>query len=72
MVRGVRGLQDIADRLEELISHVAEEVGYDGPVDFSRPWKRLTLRETIKDKTGVDIYGDEELPGEGRLGQAGG
>ena len=28
---------DIANRLEELISYVAEEVGYDGPIDFSRP-----------------------------------
>ena len=28
--------EDIADRLEELISYVAEEVGYDGPIDFSR------------------------------------
>ncbi len=56
---------DIANRLEELISYVAEAVGYDGPVDFSRPWKRLTLREGIKDKTGIDIYGGDELPGEG-------
>ncbi|HEY7454257.1 MAG TPA: lysine--tRNA ligase [Thermoleophilaceae bacterium] len=57
--------EDIADRLEELISHVAEQVGYEGPIDFSRPWKRLKLREAIRDKTGIDIYGDEELPGEG-------
>jgi lysyl-tRNA synthetase class 2 len=56
---------DIANRLEELISYVAEDVGYDGPVDFSRPWKRMTLREAIRGKTGIDIYGDEELPGEG-------
>ena len=28
--------KDIANRLEELISYVAEEVGYDGPIDFSR------------------------------------
>jgi len=56
---------DIASRLEELISYVAEDVGYDGPVDFSRPWKRLTLREAIRDKTGLDIYGGDELPGEG-------
>jgi len=56
---------DIANRLEELISYVAEEVGYDGPVDFSRPWKRVTLRDAIRDKTGIDIAGDEELPGEG-------
>jgi lysyl-tRNA synthetase class 2 len=57
--------RDIADRLEELVSYVAEEVGYDGPIDFSRPWKRITLRDAIREKTGIDIYGDEELPGEG-------
>jgi lysyl-tRNA synthetase class 2 len=57
--------EDIANRLEELIVHVAEVVGYDGPIDFSRPWKRLKLRGAIKEKTGIDIYGDAELPGEG-------
>jgi lysyl-tRNA synthetase, class II len=56
---------DIANRLEELISYVAEDVGYDGPVDFSRPWKRITLRDAIRDKTGIDILAGEELPGEG-------
>jgi lysyl-tRNA synthetase class 2 len=56
---------DIANRLEELVSYVAEEVAYDGPIDFSRPWKRITLRDAIKEKTGIDIHGDEELPGEG-------
>ncbi len=57
--------EDIADRLEELIEYVASEVGYDGPIDFSRPWKRLKLRDAINEKTGIDIYGGEELPGEG-------
>jgi lysyl-tRNA synthetase, class II len=57
--------EDIADELEELIGYVAEFVEYDGPIDFSRPWKRLKLRDAIKEKTGIDIYGDEELPGEG-------
>ena len=56
---------DIANELEELVSYVAEEVGYDGPIDFSRPWKRISLRDAIRDETGIDIYGDEELPGEG-------
>jgi len=56
---------DIANRLEELISYVADEVGYDGPIDFSPPWKRLTLRDAIQEKTGSDVYSDEELPGEG-------
>ena len=56
---------DIAIRLEELISYVAAEVGYEGPIDFSRPWKRITLHAAIREKTGVDILGGEELPGEG-------
>jgi lysyl-tRNA synthetase, class II len=46
--------EDIARRLEELISHVAGEVGYDGPIDFAPPWRRLTLREAILERTGVD------------------
>ena len=56
--------EDISRRLEELISHVAAEVGYDGPIDFTPPWRRISLRDAIKEKTGLDIQGDE-LPGEG-------
>ncbi|MEA2402878.1 MAG: lysyl-tRNA synthetase, class, partial [Thermoleophilaceae bacterium] len=56
--------EDIAGRLEELVSYVADDVGYDGPIDFSAPWKRITLRDAIKEKTGLDIASDE-LPGEG-------
>jgi lysyl-tRNA synthetase, class II len=60
--------EDIAARLEELISFVASEVGYDGPVDFSTPWRRVTLRDAIKEKTGIDIAEAKtagDLPGEG-------
>jgi lysyl-tRNA synthetase class 2 len=46
---------DIARRLEELIAYVATDIGYDGPVDFSPPWKRWTLRDAIRDTTGVDV-----------------
>jgi lysyl-tRNA synthetase, class II len=56
--------EDIAARLEELISHVAREVGYEGPVDFAPPWRRVKLRDAIKEKTGLDIQTDE-LPGDG-------
>ena len=55
--------EDIAARLEELISHVAQEVGYDGPIDFTPPWRRITLRDAIKEATGLDIMSDE-LPGD--------
>jgi lysyl-tRNA synthetase, class II len=56
--------EDIAARLEELIAHVAKEVRYEGPVDFTPRWRRVTLRDAIREKTGLDIAGDE-LPGEG-------
>ena len=56
--------EDIAARLEELISYVATEVGYSGPIDFSPPWRRVTLRDAILEKTGLDITKDD-LPGEG-------
>jgi lysyl-tRNA synthetase, class II len=57
--------EDIAARLEELIAFVAEDVGYDGSIDFSPPWRRVRLRDAIQEKTGIDILGGEELPGEG-------
>ena len=57
--------EDIAARLEELVAYVADEVGYEGPIDFSRPWQRLTLREAIREGTGIDIAGEADLPGEG-------
>jgi lysyl-tRNA synthetase class 2 len=46
---------DIAGELEELVEVVANEIGYDGPIDFSRPWRRVTLRDAILEKTGVDV-----------------
>jgi lysyl-tRNA synthetase class 2 len=60
--------EDIAARLEELIAHVASEVGYDGPIDFTPPWRRMTLRDAIKEKAGLDILSDE-LPGDGTWGK---
>jgi lysyl-tRNA synthetase class 2 len=47
--------QRIADELEELIETVAKDVGYEGEIDFSRPWKRITLRDAIRDETGLDV-----------------
>jgi lysyl-tRNA synthetase class 2 len=57
--------EDIAARLEELVHHVATKVAYDGPIDFTPPWKRIKLRDAIKEKTGIDIATAAELPGEG-------
>ena len=51
---------DIAGELEELVSFVAREVGYQGDVDFSTPWRRVTLRDAIEEKTGVDVLAHRE------------
>ena len=34
------------------------------PIDVTH-LARMTLGDAIKEKTGIDIYGDDELPGEG-------
>jgi lysyl-tRNA synthetase, class II len=57
--------EDIAARLEELIAYVAADVGYEGPLDFTPPWRRVTIRDAIREKTGVDILAGGDLPGEG-------
>src|SRR5215204_2511655 len=54
----------IAAELEQLASFVAGEVGYEGELDFSPPWRRVTLRNAIREGAGVDIATDE-LAGEG-------
>ena len=50
----------VAEGLEELIAFVAAEVGYDGELDFSSPWRRVTLRDAILDETGVDVLANRE------------
>jgi lysyl-tRNA synthetase class 2 len=68
---------DEATRLETLVSQVARDVGYDGEIDFTPPWRRVTLRDAILEKTGVDVLADRDrdalaeaigdrLPTEGR------
>jgi len=47
--------KDVADRLEAMVAAVADEVGYDGVIDFKSPWQRETLTEAIKSRTGIDI-----------------
>jgi len=54
----------IAAELEQLASFVAGEVGYEGELDFSPPWRRVTLRNAIREGAGVDNATDE-LAGEG-------
>jgi lysyl-tRNA synthetase class 2 len=46
---------DVADRLESLVRSVARQVGSSGAIDFERPWRRVTLRDAIRDATGIDV-----------------
>ena len=45
----------VAEELESLVAFVASEAGYDGELDFTPPWRRVTLRDAIRDETGVDV-----------------
>jgi lysyl-tRNA synthetase class 2 len=47
--------QDVADRCERLVSYVADDVDYRGPIDFTPPWRRETLAGAIMERTGIDI-----------------
>jgi lysyl-tRNA synthetase class 2 len=46
---------DVADRLEALVRSVAGQVGTTGPIDFGSPWRRVTLRDAIREKSGIDF-----------------
>jgi lysyl-tRNA synthetase, class II len=54
--------QDVATELESLVSSVAQEVlgttriERDGEaIDLAPPWRRVTLSEAIRERTGVDV-----------------
>jgi lysyl-tRNA synthetase class 2 len=63
---------DVADRFERLVSSVAEEIAYQGPIDFSPPWQRETLAGAILDRTGIDILRFRERDELAREMEAGG
>jgi lysyl-tRNA synthetase class 2 len=51
---------DTAERLERLVAHVAAETGYDGALPLAPPWRRVTLRDAIEERTGVDVLADRD------------
>jgi len=47
---------DIAARTEQLVFAAAERMGYDGPLNLKPPWRRETLADAIRERTGgIDI-----------------
>jgi len=53
---------DAAERLEQLVAHVAEKVNgttkverHGAEIDLAPPWRRLTMREAIRERTGIDL-----------------
>ncbi len=54
--------RDAAGRLERLVAHVAQvvngttEIERDGEkIDLAPPWRRVTLRDAIREQSGIDI-----------------
>jgi lysyl-tRNA synthetase class 2 len=54
--------EDAAERLEQLVAHVAEAVlgstvvERDGArIDLAPPWRRVTLHDAIHERTGIDV-----------------
>jgi lysyl-tRNA synthetase class 2 len=47
--------QQVASRFERLVGHVASTIGYSGGIDLSAPWRRETLVDAIRERTGIDV-----------------
>jgi lysyl-tRNA synthetase, class II len=47
--------EDEMRRVEQLLPRVAKAAGYDGEIDFTPPYRRVTLRDAIRDATGIDV-----------------
>jgi lysyl-tRNA synthetase, class II len=47
--------EDVMRRVEELLPRLAAAAGYDGEIDFTPPYRRVTLRDAIHEATGIDV-----------------
>jgi lysyl-tRNA synthetase, class II len=52
--------EDVMRRVEELLPRAAEAAGYDAEIDFTPPYRRLTLRDAIHEATGIDVLAVRE------------
>jgi lysyl-tRNA synthetase class 2 len=44
-----------AERLEKVVAAAAEAAGYEGEIDFSAPWRRISFVGAIQEATGIDV-----------------
>jgi lysyl-tRNA synthetase, class II len=47
--------EDVMRRVEELLPRLAGAAGYQGEIDFTPPYRRVTLRDAIHEGTGIDV-----------------
>jgi lysyl-tRNA synthetase, class II len=50
-----------AARTEELVRRAARAVAYSGELDFESRWRRVSFRDAIAERTGVDVLAKREL-----------
>jgi lysyl-tRNA synthetase class 2 len=63
MVEWYEAYADYTDemrRVEEMVDAVAKACGYRGDIDLSPPWPRVTLRDAVREKTGIDVLADRD------------
>ena len=63
MIEWYEAYADYADqmtRVETVVARAAEACGYQGDLDFTPPWRRVTLREAILEGSGIDILEHRE------------
>jgi lysyl-tRNA synthetase, class II len=47
--------ESTAARLETLVARAASAAGYDGELDFTPPWRRVSFVGAIEEATGIDV-----------------
>jgi lysyl-tRNA synthetase class 2 len=53
--------EDEARRLEEVVRRAAAAVAYDGELDLSAPWARVSFAEAIEQATGIDVMAHPQV-----------
>ncbi|HUA75193.1 MAG TPA: lysine--tRNA ligase [Solirubrobacteraceae bacterium] len=49
------GYEAAMERTEAIVRAAAEAIGYEGELDFSAPWQRVSFVDAISEATGVDL-----------------